>query len=423
MKHSFKFLLGLLLTAQTLQAQMNDTTKVSNTVVKNDTSINLPSKDTVYTIQSSMIAVSVLSESGSAGLPLSITGRFLLGGYIPSERITQTEARLKSQVSGGIASTMQLNVSDKFIIRRHQMGGIRFNDDAFRLVFQGNGAYLGQTLDAGINKAVQWDVLELGLGFEKSKNLLHGKGRVTYQGSINPGWLRSYSAINNFRAQVFTDTLAQHVDVLWGGSVQRAQGGFGLTINSGITYDFSSGPWKMVFVGLENAGLYYTNDLKTYNRLPGMADSTVRLQTASTSLNRIFRGDWFGDRVDTIKRQIGLDSSRKSKTLLAPFTVYLAANHEKWGFVRLSYRNLPGYLPRLDYQPKIRLGIGAVRFYPSVSLGGFDTWNINLLSYWTWKPIQRGGLQVNMRLEGLESLAMPGRFNGFGAYVSLRVRL
>jgi hypothetical protein len=423
MKHSFKFLLGLLLTAQTLQAQMNDTTKVSNTVVKNDTSINLPSKDTVYTIQSSMIAVSVLSESGSAGMPLSITGRFLLGGYIPSERITQTEARLKSQVSGGIASTMQLNVSDKFIIRRHQMGGIRFNDDAFRLVFQGNGAYLGQTLDAGINKAVQWDVLELGLGFEKSKNLLHGKGRVTYQGSINPGWLRSYSAINNFRAQVFTDTLAQHVDVLWGGSVQRAQGGFGLTINSGITYDFSSGPWKMVFAGLENAGLYYTNDLKTYNRLPGMADSTVRLQTASTSLNRIFRGDWFGDRVDTIKRQIGLDSSRKSKTLLAPFTVYLAANHEKWGFVRLSYRNLPGYLPRLDYQPKIRLGIGAVRFYPSVSLGGFDTWNINLLSYWTWKPIQRGGLQVNMRLEGLESLAMPGRFNGFGAYVSLRVRL
>lgn len=423
MKHSFKFLLGLLLTAQTLQAQMNDTTKVSNTVVKNDTSINLPSKDTVYTIQSSMIAVSVLSESGSAGMPLSITGRFLLGGYIPSESITQTEARLKSQVSGGIASTMQLNVSDKFIIRRHQMGGIRFNDDAFRLVFQGNGAYLGQTLDAGINNAVQWDVLELGLGFEKSKKLLHGKGRVTYQGSINPGWLRSYSAINNFRAQVFTDTLAQHVDVLWGGSVQRAQGGFGLTINSGITYDFSSGPWKMVFAGLENAGLYYTNDLKTYNRLPGMADSTVRLQTASTSLNRIFRGDWFGDRVDTIKRQIGLDSSRKSKTLLAPFTVYLAANHEKWGFVRLSYRNLPGYLPRLDYQPKIRLGIGAVRFYPSVSLGGFDTWNINLLSYWTWKPIQRGGLQVNMRLEGLESLAMPGRFNGFGAYVSLRVRL
>jgi hypothetical protein len=235
--------------------------------------------------------------------------------------------------------------------------------------------------------------------------------------------LRSYSAVNNFRTKVFTDTLAQYVDVLWGGNVQRAQGGFGLTINSGITYDFSSGPWKMVFVGLENAGLYYTHELKTYGRLPGMADSTVRLQSASTSLNRIFRGDWLGDRIDTIKRQIGLDSSRKSNTLLAPFAVYLAANHEKWGFVRLSYRNLPGYLPRLDYQPKIKLGIGALRFYPSVSLGGFDTWNINLLSYWTWKPIQRGGLQVNMRLEGLESLVMPSRLNGFGALVTLRVRL
>jgi hypothetical protein len=423
MKHSFKFLLGLLLAAQTLQAQKNDNTKVPEIAAKKDSSVNLPSRDTVYTIQSKMIAVSISSESGSAGMPLSITGRFLLGGYIPSERISQTEARLKSQVSGGIASTMQLNVSDKFFIRRHQMGGIRFNDDAFRLVFQGNGAYLGQTLDARIKKATQWDVLELGFGFEKSKNLLHGKGKVTYKGSINPGWLRSYSAVNNFRTQVFTDTLAQHVDVLWGGNVQRAQGGFGLTINSGITYDFSSGPWKMVFVGLENAGLYYTNDLKTYGRLPGMADSTVRLQSASTSLNRIFRGDWLGDRIDTIKRQIGLDSSRKSNTLLAPFAVYLAANHEKWGFVRLSYRNLPGYLPRLDYQPKIKLGIGALRFYPSVSLGGFDTWNINLLSYWTWKPIQRGGLQVNMLLEGLESLVMPSRLNGFGALVTLRVRL
>jgi hypothetical protein len=174
---------------------------------------------------------------------------------------------------------------------------------------------------------------------------------------------------------------------------------------------------------LENAGLYYTNDLKTYGRLPGMADSTVRLQSASTSLNRIFRGDWLGDRIDSVKQQIGLDSSRKSKTLLAPFTVKIAADHKKWGAVMLSYRNLPGYLPRLDYQPKIKLGIGALRFYPSVTLGGFDTWNINLLSYWTWKPLQRGGLQVNMRLEGLESLAMPGRLNGFGAYASVRVGL
>lgn len=423
MKHSFKFLFGLLLATQTLQAQTNDTAKVPDIAAKKHTYVNLPSKDTVYTTQSKMVSVSISSESGSAGMPLSITGRFLLGGYIPSERISQTEARLKSQVSGGIAATMQLNISDKFFLRRHQMGGIRFNDDAFRLVFQGNGAYLGQTLDANLKKATQWDVVELGLGFEKSKNLFHGKGKVTYKGSINPGWLRSFSAINNFKAQVYTDTLAQHVDLLWGGSVQRAQGGFGLTLNSGITYDFSSGPWKRVFVGLENAGLFYTNNLKTYNRLPGMADSTVRLETTVTSLNRIFRGDWLGDRIDSVKQQIGLDSSRKSKTLLAPFTAYLAADHEKWGFVRLSYRNLPGYLPRLEYQPKIKLGIGALRFYPSVTLGGFDTWNINLLSYWTWKPLQRGGLQVNMRLEGLESLAMPGRLNGFGAFASVRVRL
>ncbi|MEK0421383.1 MAG: hypothetical protein RLZZ161_1234, partial [Bacteroidota bacterium] len=51
------------------------------------------------------------------------------------------------------------------------------------------------------------------------------------------------------------------------------------------------------------------------------------------------------------------------------------------------------------------------------------TWNINLQSNWNWKPMQRGGLYFNLRLEGLESLAMPGRLNGFGAYASVRVQL
>ncbi|MBM3399888.1 MAG: hypothetical protein FJY15_04915 [Bacteroidetes bacterium] len=64
-----------------------------------------------------------------------------------------------------------------------------------------------------------------------------------------------------------------------------------------------------------------------------------------------------------------------------------------------------------------------MRFYPIVALGGFDTWNINLQSSWNWKPMKRGGLFVNLRLEGLESLVMPGRLNGFGAYASARLKL
>jgi hypothetical protein len=151
MKHSFKCLMGLLLAAQTLQAQTSDTM----TAFVGDTLVNLPSKDTIFTSQlrrPKTIGVSLYSESGSPGMPLAITGRFLLGGYIPTERIAATEERLKPQVRGGLASTMSLNVTNKFFIRRHQMGGIRFNDDAFRLVFQGNGAYMGQTLDARIQK-------------------------------------------------------------------------------------------------------------------------------------------------------------------------------------------------------------------------------------------------------------------------------
>jgi hypothetical protein len=56
-------------------------------------------------------------------------------------------------------------------------------------------------------------------------------------------------------------------------------------------------------------------------------------------------------------------------------------------------------------------------------LGGFDTWNINLHTTWNWKAMQRGGLLFNLQLEGLESLAMPKRLNGFGVYASLKMRL
>lgn len=421
MKHSFKCLLGLLLAAQSMQAQTDDSTAIAPLETKQ--TVNLPTRDTIFTLRPKSLGISLYSESGSPGMPLAITGRFLLGGYIPAERIAATEERLKPNVRGGLASTLKLNVLDKFYIRRHQMGGIRFNDDAFRLVFQGNGAYMGQTLDAHIRKAAQWDVVELGFGFEKSRRLKGGKGNVIIGGTINPGWLKSYSAVNDFRAQVFTDTLAQNVDVMWGGNVQRATGGFGLTVNATLMYVFIKGPWQMVSLNVDNAGLYYTGGLTTYSRLPGMAGSTVRLEAATTSLNKVFRGDWFGDRVDTVKQQLGLDSSRGSKTLLAPFEVGLSGLHKNLGWLSLSYRNLPGYLPRFDWQPNTRLGAGKLRFSPCVSLGGFDTWNIGLLSSWNWKPMQRGGLFANLRLEGLESLVLPGRLNGFGAYASLRVFL
>jgi hypothetical protein len=422
MKHSFKCLMGLLLAAQTLQAQTSDTM----TAFVGDTLVNLPSKDTIFTSQlrrPKTIGVSLYSESGSPGMPLAITGRFLLGGYIPTERIAATEERLKPQVRGGLASTMSLNVTNKFFIRRHQMGGIRFNDDAFRLVFQGNGAYMGQTLDARIQKATQWDVVEIGFGFEKARKLKNGKGNIIYNGSINPGWLRSYSAVKDFTANVFTDTLAQNVDVMWGGNVQRATGGFGLSMNADLMYDFTKGPWQFVSLYVNNAGLYYTGGLTTYSRLPGMAGNTVRLEAATTSLNKIFRGDWFGDRVDTVKQQLGLDSSRSSKTLFAPFEVGLTGLHKNFGWIRMNYRYLPGYLPRFDWQPNTRLGVGNLRFYPGISLGGFDTWNINLSSTWDWKALQHGGLFFSLQLEGLESLVMPGRLNGFGAYASVRVML
>jgi hypothetical protein len=421
MKHSFKCLLGLLLAAQSLQAQTDDSTAMGPPEVV--PTVQLPTRDTVFTIRRKTLGVSLYSESGSPGMPLAITGRFLLGGYIPAERIAETEERLKPNVRGGLAYTMKLNVADKFYVRRHQMGGIRFNDDAFRLVFQGNGAYMGQTLDARIRKAAQWDIVELGFGFEKSRRLKGGKGNVIIGGTLNPGWLRSYSAVNDFRAQVYTDTLAQNVDVMWGGNVQRATGGFGLTVNAVLMYDFIKGPWQLISLNVDNAGLYYTGGLTTYSRLPGMAASTVRLEAATTSLNKIFRGDWFGDRVDTVKQQLGLDSSRSSKTLFAPFEVSVGALHKHLGWLSLSYRNLPGYVPRLDWQPNTRLGVGNLRFYPCVSLGGFDTWNIGLLSSLSWRAMQRGGLFANLRLEGLESLVLPGRLNGFGAYASVRMML
>ena len=110
-------------------------------------------------------------NSGSNVLPFSMMGKLALGGYVGSAITQDVESQLKgnnragmyqqfslvvyplrSRFDGGVlrtSSTAQSSVSPKKVslnaisVRSVQSVGARFTDDAYCLVFRGNGYYRG----------------------------------------------------------------------------------------------------------------------------------------------------------------------------------------------------------------------------------------------------------------------------------------
>ena len=119
-------------------------------------------------------------NSGSNVLPFSMMGKLALGGYVGSAITQDVESQLKgnnragmyqqlslvvyplrSRFDGGAlrtSSTAQSSVSPKKVslnaisVRSVQSVGARFTDDAYRLVFRGNGYYRGRSLAVGDNQ-------------------------------------------------------------------------------------------------------------------------------------------------------------------------------------------------------------------------------------------------------------------------------
>ena len=108
-------------------------------------------------------------ESGSNAVPLSMVSKFAFGGYISPESMNNYQSLLSNSNRMGASQEYRLtlypiigvesnkNISLKTVeLLIQDLQGANFTQDAFRMFFQGNTNYLGQTLNADNNEIESW---------------------------------------------------------------------------------------------------------------------------------------------------------------------------------------------------------------------------------------------------------------------------
>lgn len=385
------------------------------------------------------VPASMYAESGSNRLPSAISNRFMLGGHIPSSRIDRAADHLTENLRAGVFAINSLNIHrspegpdtlrgvrglfnhPQFILFQQQTGGIRFNDDGFRLMFQGNGDYLGQQLDARVDRARFMRYTALRMWFTLPLQPAYQKGRKSeFSLGLAPALLNNYAAADDFRALISTDTLAQQVDADWSGTLKstrrgRFVNGWGALVSIGYTVRPTRGKIKYARFAVYDIGVFRAQNVVSRFRQAGTGGN-IRLTAENTTLAEVFGGNWFANRRDTLMKDLQLDSSRSSAWLLSPFSLSgdFRTRHLRVG---VRWRNVTGFLPWIDLRPAKMMSKGAFEFAPSVSFGGFDTWNLN--AHLGWNTQKAKGLSATLQLQGLEAMAFPGRQHGAGGMISI----
>ena len=372
-------------------------------------------------------------QTGTNSIPAGIVNRFIFGGFIKNESIDNFESNMPSSLRGGAAMRFEISNKGQFLwtgkgvwkhprvsVFHEQNAGFQINDDAFRLIFKGNGAYLGQTLNAKIDQARRFSTY--GLNLQWAKRISSGGSPNWKQmwWSISPTILKGYSEINAFTASVLTDSLAQNINVDWGGNIRTATlkngiAGWGMLAGFGYRSTLSSPTFRSWSIELKDFGAFKINSLKDYSRMSPPGAGSINISTSFATLTEIFGGEWFKGRRDSLIDKMEIDSNSGSKWVLSPFQIKFGLEFKKF-IATMDWRNLPGYIPSLKMQGVMKpiAKSSAFKWAPGLTLGGFDTWNIDLHTGLDLKPRLKGGFSANASLLGIESLALPGKQHGLG---------
>lgn len=407
-----------------------------------------------------MAVASFQFESGSNGIPLSMISKFAFGGYISPEQMQNYQSLLSGSNRLGVSQEYNLTLypiigiekNKKNSIYMIELGiqdvqGATFTQDAFRLFFQGNTQYLGQTLNAGNNEIESWRNRILRFVFQPQKKLF---GMTMYP-SIQFGQCLSYTRVETRDLKLTTDALGDHVDFSGNGfysSTGYSFGGNGYGIQLGLNLNKSflneKGQNTNIKVGIQNFGFYQFSSVNTTSRnaiwnangqglIPdGFTHSNdLNLSAVQISASDLKFGNWFNNQKDSIVSKLNLIDSKRRGMVLSPFTAQMSmefSNRNNFNskfvnqHIALKYTYVIGYLPKLSYlatfkgkfarkkkgtQSSFLYAIGA-------SVGGFDNFDINgelLLNagYFRGKP-----MNLLIVMNGIESYVNPSKWHGAG---------
>lgn len=406
----------------------------------NDTASSSKQTSVVTSIQlSNRYSMVADFQTGSGSLNQYVLNRLLLGGYISPSEVDKAEKRLNTNTRAGLFTYLAFDAAyvfqpfpkvfekskKQFVfhglgIGQQHLAGADFTSDLYRLVFQGNGNYAGKKLETGKIHMDQWNSRTL---YFSGQRLFVGDSGIS-ELSLNLGvsQLLAYRKLRISESWLYTDPNVQYVDAFVNGNYENSGksslsgNGFGLVASA----QFVSKMRKFrspVKLSIDNAGIY---KVWSGNKVSVNNTEAVRLNQTNISYAELRNGFGIENQRDSILADLDADTVKLSKWVASPFRVAVEFNVRNVLNVSLDYTYISGYLPRVVLTPVSPFAfsfLSQVSIMPQLQLGGFDTYNLNLiLGYDKIRIKQPTASRINfyVKLYGLEGFVLPKVEHGSG---------
>lgn len=451
----------LLWTSQLLGYNLNEGFESDSLNIEHSFNLSPPpqKKISVY-----MPVVWMNIESGSNGVPLSMISRFAFGGYISPSEMNDYQQLLSSAGNRmGAIQNYGINIYpvvgfpvtknialEKITLEIDDITGAKFNQDAFRLIFQGNTNYLGQTLNVGNNSVESWRTRSLNFHFRKTFSKWELIPTVQLSQCLN------YTNIQTQDIQLKSDALGDQID--FSGNAYAANSGYsfwgkGVGMQAGLIFAFKNiyqnqkNAFALSF-GIKNFGFYSISDVNVISRNAvwnadqtglnpeGWNNSTpFKLQAVQINSSDLQFGTWFNRQGDSIKSKLNFVETKRRGNVWAPFTLMAKLNITSHTYtsslkrqeVILKYVNVVGYLPQLSYWAYLQQPFTTIKgntsfvlnYMLGLSVGGFDDFNLNV-GFSSYKlKLRNQSILANLKFTGVESYFYPSKWHGAGVHFEL----
>lgn len=403
----------------------------------------------ITTVQVIRRVASFWALSGSNGIPLNIASKFITGGYISPDQMTKIESSLPSNNRLGYLQDMSVTIYPLMGVTQPQknlalnnisigtlsLGGISFTKDAFGVLFRGNTPYLGERKELGQNQFVQLRQRYVDFDFNIPKNI----GSWRFSANIKLSQVLDYQKSETNDLFVETDPNADSVKL--GGRFYSLQTGYdfwgtGVGLQGGISTFHGIGNGAYLSFSISDFGVLsfsqvnrqsrgYEWENESLNPIKDIPINDVTLQSVGLTGTDLKVSNWFDRQRDTIESRLNIQDGVQRGTVWAPFRASLSyfkmsRNYSRlWqGYrVNLQYIHINGFIPRLNTELFWRFR--NVRFNTGISLGGFDTFDLNASAEFEAGMFQGKGLNWGLFLRGIESFIVPSQFHGGGVGIEL----
>lgn len=411
-------------------------------------------------------------ETGSNAIPLSISGKLALGGYISPQQTKEVFDKLSSNNRAGAFQELSillyptvgitkkapdskglLRFSGLYYVNSGYYGAI-LTKDAFGLFLRGNTPFLGEKLNVGSNQFKQLQSQSLRFNFDWKPGILGARNSLYSQ--ISFGQVLGYNSSGTDGMHLYSSPTGDSLNFNGSAYTKEASarnGGAGWGMQLGLNFYHNNKTGKTQYnFWLHDFGFWDIRNVQTWSRgVQWNANSLIAQswnKPADLAITAVNLGasdlrfsNWFDRQKDTLEAKLDFQELKQRGMILSPFQVGIGINYTSQNLamgdgkflrnmeirhlVDLTYRHWIGYVPKLQYQLQLRsMNLRSWSWSPGVSVGGFDVFDVNFKgSYYVNKVIKHSRINTLLRFElnGLESFIFPSKFHGGGGYLSFSI--